>query len=37
MEAKKDTCRIPLHNKVWKERFDFIELTPGPRSSGFAL
>jgi hypothetical protein len=27
-KVKTDTCRILFHNKVWKDRFDFIELTP---------
>src|SRR5512138_2848687 len=27
-KMKKDACRMLLHNKVWKDPFDFIELTP---------
>ena len=28
VRARKDTYRMLFHNKVWKDRFDFIELTP---------
>jgi hypothetical protein len=28
VKARKDTCRMLFHNKVWKDRFEFIELTP---------
>jgi hypothetical protein len=35
-KARKDRYRKQFHNEVWEDRFDFIELTPEPRSSEFA-
>src|SRR5215475_6321950 len=33
MDRKEDTGRMLFHKNMWKGRFDFIELTPEPRSS----